>query len=784
MLYILYLGRHAQLWLVVLFCFVSQARADNYYKIREFTLADGLTQEHFGDIIQDTSGYLWIASWTGLVRYDGYRFDTFKPSDKPTSTNRILNMRMGTDGQKLYCETYNRRIYVFDIRKCRFTQFLDKRPAGWPNSREFVRLESYKATESLKSKYAAAKSFSVDREGDVWIRTDRSLAMMSVHERFYEWVDPKGDGSSRAFLVDRKKRLWQGYKSGLLKVGRQYLSSSGRLSDRKVAFSHRGIYAIHETADGRIFVGTKGDGLFVLKPDGDIGFSVVQFRHDPNNPQSLRSNCIYDIAQDVGKGGVCIATWGGGVCLFDGSTRFKRLTDGFDGEAAKARSVAFTTDGTLVVGTADGLVVVSDMGRCRRLLIGSDVMGVTVKGNRLFVAVYGAGLFEFDLNTIWLERPRFKDYHIVGNDYSNIVSMIRQQDILWLFSELSVVRLSLRNGVYTVLDVQSLGERIFFTEAVPALISQGRIVVGTERGAMLLDTRRVGKRPKKRHIFITGIQYQGDNYFHSTNDIDTLVVNPDRRSFALSLSTLDLGRSKQIGFMYRMDGVDNDWNYLLQSNTLRYSGLQPGKYVLRIKSSSANGFWFDNERRLVVEVVPTLRETSWFKILLILGGFSIAGGILLVWLHVRKMHIRQRQLEAYCKKLLAEEKGIEPKENRKATMVEAPEMSDSDKDFLDRFLSFFNRHLSDCDVTVADYAQALNMSHSAFYRRVKQLTGTTPVEFVNSLRVQAATKLFDDGERMVAEVAYKTGFSDPKYFSKCFKKKVGLSPSEYIKQMG
>lgn len=784
MLYILYIGRHAQLWLVVLCCFVSQARADSYYKIREFALADGLTQEHFGDIIQDTSGYLWIASWTGLVRYDGYRFDTFRPSDKPTSTNRILNMRMGMDGQKIYCETYNRHIYVFDIRQCRFTQLLSKRPAGWPNSREFVRLESYKATESLKNKYAAARSFSVDREGNVWIRTDRSLAMMSVHERFYEWADPKENGSSRAFLVDRKKRLWQGYKSGLLKVGRQYLSPSGRLSDRKVAFSRRGIYAIHETADGRIFVGTKGDGLFVLKPDGDIGFSAIQLRHDPNNPQSLSSDCIYDIAQDVGKRGIYIATWGGGVCLFDGSERFKRLTDGFDSEAAKARSVVFTTDGTLLAGTADGLVVVSVMGRCRRLLIGSDVMGVTAMGNRLFVAVYGAGLFEFDLNTIWQEQPRFKDYHIAGNDYSNIVSMIRQKDILWLFSELSVVRLSLRNGVYTVLDVQSLGERIYFTEAVPALISQGRIVVGTERGTMLLDTRRVGKRPKKRCILVTGIQYQGDNYFHPTNDIDTLVVNPDRRSFALSLSTLDLGYSKQIGFMYRMDGVDDDWNYLLQSNTLRYSGLQPGKYVLRIKSSSANGFWFDNERRLVVEVVPTLRETSWFKLLLFFGGFLIVGGILLVWLHVRKMHIRQRQLEAYCKKLLAEGDGIEPKENRKATMVETPEMSDSDKDFLDRFLSFFNRHLSDCDVTVADYAQALNMSHSAFYRRVKQLTGSTPVEFVNSLRVQAATKLFDDGERMVAEVAYKTGFSDPKYFSKCFKKKVGLSPSEYIKQMG
>ena len=75
------------------------------------------------------------------------------------------------------------------------------------------------------------------------------------------------------------------------------------------------------------------------------------------------------------------------------------------------------------------------------------------------------------------------------------------------------------------------------------------------------------------------------------------------------------------------------------------------------------------------------------------------------------------------------------------------------------------------------------MNYSAFYRKVKALTGLSPNEFIRKAKVKKSAELLLAGPYNISEVAYMTGFKDVPYFRGCFKEEYGMAPSEYIKKM-
>jgi AraC-like DNA-binding protein len=72
------------------------------------------------------------------------------------------------------------------------------------------------------------------------------------------------------------------------------------------------------------------------------------------------------------------------------------------------------------------------------------------------------------------------------------------------------------------------------------------------------------------------------------------------------------------------------------------------------------------------------------------------------------------------------------------------------------------------------------MSRTSFYRKIVDLTGETPVEFVRSVRLNKAAEFLEKSDMKIAEVGYAVGFTTPNYFTRAFKAKFDLSPSEYV----
>lgn len=89
-------------------------------------------------------------------------------------------------------------------------------------------------------------------------------------------------------------------------------------------------------------------------------------------------------------------------------------------------------------------------------------------------------------------------------------------------------------------------------------------------------------------------------------------------------------------------------------------------------------------------------------------------------------------------------------------------------------------NLMDPNLGVVFLAEKLGMSHSSFYRKIKAVTGMSGIDFINEYRIFKAVQLFQGGETNVSSVCVKCGFNDIKSFRDAFKKKMGMTPREYL----
>jgi len=90
-------------------------------------------------------------------------------------------------------------------------------------------------------------------------------------------------------------------------------------------------------------------------------------------------------------------------------------------------------------------------------------------------------------------------------------------------------------------------------------------------------------------------------------------------------------------------------------------------------------------------------------------------------------------------------------------------------------------NMADPHLKVEILLKEIGMSRSPFFRKLKALTGSTPNDFIRTIRLKQAAHNLIESDKNISEVAFEVGFSSPKYFRECFKKQFGVSPSEYIK---
>ena len=123
-----------------------------------------------------------------------------------------------------------------------------------------------------------------------------------------------------------------------------------------------------------------------------------------------------------------------------------------------------------------------------------------------------------------------------------------------------------------------------------------------------------------------------------------------------------------------------------------------------------------------------------------------------------------------------------PAEQETENEAAEAELSDASASaFISRFRGFVESRMTNSELSIEDLASDMNLSRVQLYRKVKAITGSSPVELLRTARLNRGYQLLLTTDKTVSEVAYAVGFSAPAYFTKCFKDEFGMVPGDVRK---
>ena len=784
--------------LIALWCFAitacrAQLRQD--IRIQHFSEADGFSEAVVTHVIQDHQGYIWLATWDGLRRYDGYRFQTFKarPGDHcPLETNRI-NFIKETDDYSIVCWS-NDKFYSFNPKTAQFSLYS-----------KTVKKEMFHPSEDAKNRIKNLKEYDnidysilyEDNQRGIWVNSHRGLERISEISTI-QGTNKAGQQEEvvSATYIDSNKRLWVADKNGYIRICNdkkqwQYLAGNGQLTGSRIAFGYAA-YTIFEDSKHQIWIGCKPGALFQLTPHLS-GYQINHFQRDGLNPYSINCDAVYDIQED-NEGRLFIATYGGGlniaVCKDDGQVKFihcGNLLKNFPKKGLKTRCLSMTNGGTLLLGTNDGLYTASIHETYEKMhffvnnrrphdassISNNFVMEILpTKEGHLFVCTSGGGTDKIVSQQLLSDSIRFRHYSVCEG-ISSDMNLTLTEDAngnIWIVSSGSLSMLNAMTGVATNYWRLLTEEGEAFTEATPSILTDGTLILGTTLGFLPINPKEIAKS-----TFVPRIVFDCER---------SIVLSPDEKDVSIRFVALDYNKNEDIVYAYRMEGVDSEWQYT-KSNELRFARLAPGDYTLHIKSTNGDGVWVNNEEIIHIHRSAHFNETPWvwmlYGLLITLVLMAIAGTLNYIRTLKRELKDVRLTSKEQIELLAARIKEMLPiNEEVKEIQTENDQLSQEDQLFATRLKTFVEQNIDNTDLSVMDIAQAMNVSRTILFVRTKRIFNSSPNNYVLNTRINYAKQLLREHKTRVSDVAYMCGFSDPKYFSRCFKKQTGVLPKDYI----
>ena len=162
-----------------------------------------------------------------------------------------------------------------------------------------------------------------------------------------------------------------------------------------------------------------------------------------------------------------------------------------------------------------------------------------------------------------------------------------------------------------------------------------------------------------------------------------------------------------------------------------------------------------------------------------LFGWALVMTVAYTLIYIRRIKRKQREtLEAYLA-LIKLKDNTQPSHDISITASPTPLTPHQQDPVLERVMAYIEEKLSDSDANIGDMASAAAVSRSGLQRKLKQAMGITPQDLLREARIKRACQLLVQTDKSIADVAYSCGFTDPKYFGRCFKQSTGQSPTEY-----
>lgn len=762
--------------------------------IQHFTESDGLPQSTITCVTQDKKGYIWISSWNGLSRYDGYKFQNFKArqgDNCPLPTNRILFIHETANGNIL-CKCPD-GFYIFDVKEKKFVIVKGK---GLSQSDRFRPTPQQKRSIESLPEYQGVETRILfkDRQNGFWIYTHRGLDRLTFTRNK---ICPQKFGSDgeefiRTIFRDKEGTLFIADKNGYVRLfypksnAARYLDGNGNVVKEPVKFGAN-VYSIFQDSRGTLWLGTKPCGLFRLTKIKDNGFKVKSFIKG-NGTHCINCNSIYAIGEDR-YGRILVGTYGGGLNIIENPTsdnptfaNYGNLMPRYPAYGRFIHDMLICKDGTLLLGTNGGMLVSSIKKQPQQMIFrqnkripdnattisNNQIMALLqAKDGTIYVGTYGGGLNivrNYAATTKHLDFIAMTTEDGMASDV--VLNMCEDRNgMIWLVSEHCMMRYNPKNRTFTNYSETFFSDGFSFSEVRPLYDkATGTTLFGTTQGLLTVSDKTIRKSG-----FIPKI------FFDTPSEIN---LSPDEKGLSISFAAIDYNKNEPIQYAYMLEGVNNKWMYTTE-NHINLTNIPAGTFRLIVKSTNGDGIWRDNATSVTIHRTPHFNERP--------VAWMIYGGLVLIVVFITfKIYRYIRRLEDEIKELkLSKDEKMEYIKVRLGDIItnnnnEEPAGNNKESStFRSKVEEFVKEHLSDADLNVDAIAKEMYMSRSALYVMMKKEFDCTPNNFILSQRIKAARQMLVNNEnRNISEIAYSCGFSDPKYFSRCFKKATGITPTE------
>jgi DNA-binding response OmpR family regulator/signal transduction histidine kinase len=201
----------------------------------------------------------------------------------------------------------------------------------------------------------------------------------------------------------------------------------------------------------------------------------------------------------------------------------------------------------------------------------------------------------------------------------------------------------------------------------------------------------------------------------------------------------------------------------------------PDIIITDVQMPHMNGYEFCQELRRNFDIshIPIIILTANNTIEQQIEGLSTGADVYLTKpFDVKLLDAHVYSLLENRKNLRNKFHGIDTPENLGKTLPQ------KDVDFILELKRFIEENIMNQELNVELLAEHFTVSLAQFHRKIKSFTGSTPNNLIKSIRLKRAYKLIREGGLRVSEAAYQSGFSDPNYFTSCFKKEFGENPSQ------
>lgn len=775
------------------------------YSLRFYDDSDGMSHWRTTRTMQDSTGMMWIATYNGLNRFDGYRFVAFKVQDDDglsLSSDRIRRIEL-TEDNNILCLIED-SVLLFNTHTCRFERLpeaeeqaalgrmqMRRNPDLWREKEIYSTLGNLRL-KNIRRDYE-------DRQGNHWLIDDHGFYIATP-------IVPRGTRINHE-EVRAMQRLRNGhvlvsirgtkqlavYDSTLHLTG--YVMPNGSISKQPKPFGAQ-VYCIYESRDGRLWMGCKPGGLMEVQRD-----------NIPCTKEYPEVRNVYDITED--KNGVI---WAGSF----GFGLWRMQENGFEQiagtEDMRIRQLLITDDNTLLAATAGGLLVVNcETGAIEALhqreggretsLSSNALMCLTLFNGSLYIGTEGGGVNRLIGNNWHTKEPRFEHF----NEENGLNSDIVHDFMPWSEKELLIQC----NNALSILNTEdetivNFGKSFFHTaqntqfkmgEVSPVDLGEGRVLIAPHDGIMLLDKQTLRPEREPIHIALSAIALEGKNYYN-VDHLDHLTLASNERSIGIRFAALDYRGTEDIRYQTRFYPAGKKgapWNVPTELSSIFVQDIHPGEYIFEVRSTNALGQWQNNTRQLYVSVTPTFWESTLGKALTI--GFLLIVTIVITILSLRYRATRKEREEALHAYLDMQERLSAMVEGQKESSkqkedgaenayAQVPEILvtgrlSKDEEFINTLHKFLEENMDNSELVIDDLASHVYMSRSSLNRKMHELFNLSAKDFIQKARIKHACQLIKNTDMTTKEVAFACGFSDPKYFAKCFKSEIGKTPTEY-----